>query len=95
MVEMILLLLLPALLLLYYMRVACHRYLLLLLMFPLLLLVPDKITMWVTDELTVRTQDNKLLVYKQQVHNIPTAPAAVRWLLGLMSSWLLTYLMNW
>lgn len=63
--------------------------------FPALLLLPRRIETWATDELTVRKADNKISAYKQRVHNIPTAPTPVRWLLGLASSWLLMYVMGW
>lgn len=71
------------------------RFPLLTLMFPALLLLPKTIATWATDELTVRAGDNSIVAYKQRVHNIPTAPAPVRWLLGCASSWLMMYLLGW
>jgi hypothetical protein len=64
-------------------------------MFPALLLLPETFTSWVTDELTVSRQDNKIVSYKQRVHNIPTAPTPVRWMLGLATSWTLMYMLEW
>lgn len=72
-----------------------RRHPLLCVMFPALLLLPETITSWVTDELTVNNNDNKLVAYKQRIHNIPTAPTPVRWLLGLASSWTLMLLLGW
>jgi len=71
------------------------RFPLLTLMFPALLLLPQRIESWATDELTVRSEDNRIMAYKQRVHNIPTAPSAVRWVLGLASSWMLMYTLGW
>lgn len=71
------------------------RHPLLCAMFPALLLLPETITSWVTDDLTVNSTDNKLAAYKQRIHNIPTAPTPVRWLLGLASSWTLMLLLGW
>lgn len=63
--------------------------------FPALLLLPETITSWATDELTVDIHDNKIVSYKQRVHNIPTAPTPVRWMVGMASSLLMKVAMQW
>jgi hypothetical protein len=63
--------------------------------FPVLLLLPRTLESWVTDEVTVRLADNKLVRYKQRVHNIPTAPTLLRSVLGLFTSWLFMMLLGW
>jgi hypothetical protein len=63
--------------------------------FPALLLLPETITSWATDVLTVDAQENRIVAYKQRVHNIPTAPTPVRWMLGMASSWLMMIAMQW
>lgn len=73
----------------------CCRHPLLVLLLPGLLLVPRSIECWVTDELTVHKASNKIQAYKQRVHNIPTVPTLLRWLLGLVASFLLMWGFGW
>jgi hypothetical protein len=63
--------------------------------FPALLLLPGTLESWVTDELTVRAADDKIMRYKQRVHNIPTAPTVLRAIFGLVTSWLFMMLLGW
>jgi hypothetical protein len=69
--------------------------LVLIFLWPLLLLLPRVLEVWCTDVLTVSNADNRVLSYKQRVHNIPTAPWPLRWLLGMGVSWGLMHGCGW
>lgn len=73
----------------------CRSPLVLLLLWPLLLLLPREVDLWVTDLLTVRQSDNRILTYKQRVHNLPTLYWPVRYVLGMAISWGMMYLLHW
>jgi hypothetical protein len=51
--------------------------------------------MWVTDVLTARKSDNKVVAFKQRVHNLPVAPWLLRYPLGMALSRLLMHAFGW